>query len=512
MAKTSSSGSLLNDFLANGRSLAEVRGEEPAELHLSLWDVFMRTAIKHPEREALVSCWQSKGPKPFAIYQANDSEGEGKLLKWTYCELKQKAELLAAHLRALGCQQGMRLAAILFNSAEWSLFFWTSAQLGMTFVPLDPTVDTHELRTILNSLQAHVIVVQDAQAAIELNDLEVQIEPPTLRFQCSRQHIAGWIRLCEVSWLSGTRKAIPTNGVTIEDHPDGNGCATPKHVALVVYTSGTTGTSKGCQHTDRNLISQSCDFDPEPESSVVHRWLVHTPTFHIFAVNNALRAWRYGGVVIFPAKSFSVDSTLNALINERCSIMSATPTLLKALLAHPSFPDRKKLNLHLVTIGGTTIGHEDIRLCCQGLGAEYAIQVYGMSESGPLISWTRSDPMLVDGYHPGVGKVLPGGAARICQPGTRKVLRRCEVGELHIGGSSVIQSYTAEDDNGAFYDDGMDRWLVTGDQAQIDEKGVIHIHGRYKDLIIRGGENISPAKIESILNELTGSQVSSRQW
>ena len=188
--------------------------------------------------------------------------------------------------------------------------------------------------------------------------------------------------------------------------------------------------------------------------------------------------------------------------------MSATPTLVKALLAHPGFPSPQELSLHLVTIGGTTIGPEDIRLCRQGLGADHAIQVYGMSEGAPLITFARSDPSLVDGYNPGVGKVLPGAAARICHPGSRKILNRSEVGELHISGSSVIKSYLDGDSDDAIYTDESGTWLVTGDQAQIDENDIVYILGRYKDLIIRGGENIYPVRIESKLGEIPGLQVS----
>ncbi|RSM01800.1 hypothetical protein CEP52_008371 [Fusarium oligoseptatum] len=246
---------------------------------------------------------------------------------------------------------------------------------------------------------------------------------------------------------------------------------------------------------------------PEVNAMGPLRWLVHTPVSHIFAINNSLRAWRWGGTAVFPSRTFNVDATLSALVREQCSVMSATPTLVKALMAHPSFPAVEKLDLRIVTIGGTFIGPEDIRLCRQGLGAKCAIQVYGMSEGAPVITWQRTDPDLVDGWHPGVGKVLPGAAARVCKPGTKEILPRLEIGELHIGGTSVNTKYLNKDNGSAMYQDETGSWLMTGDQARMDEKGVIYILGRYKDLIIRGGENIYPAKIEQKLQEIDGLQV-----
>jgi len=105
---------------------------------------------------------------------------------------------------------------------------------------------------------------------------------------------------------------------------------------------------------------------------------------------------------------------------------------------------------------------------------------------------------------PGVGKVIPGARIRVCSPSSREILNRDVPGELHIGGTSVISGYLDGADTDAFYKDEYGSWLKTGDQAIIDENGVVHILGRYKDLIIRGGENISPAKIEKCLEQIPG--------
>ena len=101
--------------------------------------------------------------------------------------------------------------------------------------------------------------------------------------------------------------------------------------------------------------------------------------------------------------------------------------------------------------------------------------------------------------------MLAGAKLRICEPESRKVLRRGEVGELHLGGSGVIGGYMYGD-NKVFYDDENGHWIATGDQAKMDEDGTIYIMGRYKDIIIRGGENLSPALIENCL-EKTGVRV-----
>ncbi|KAH6894497.1 hypothetical protein B0T10DRAFT_436085 [Thelonectria olida] len=410
--------------------------------------------------------------------------------------MRDKAEHLAASLSSLGCRPGMRLSVVLCNSAEWALFFWAAAKLRMAFCPIDPTVPKDAKATIL-SLQPHIVVAQDADGTTALDLSQTSLQGPGLRIHCTGEEVQGWTRLCDIPTLPLKAQEAETPSEDIQG--EGN-------TALIVFTSGTTGQPKGCVHTHQNIISECCDFDPEVDPNSFLRFLVHTPSSHIFAINNCLRAWRWGGAAIFPSKTFNVDATLQALVQEQCSVMSATPTLVKALMAHPSFPSPDKLDLRIVTIGGTSIGRQDIELCRQGLEAKVAIQVYGMSEGAPLITFARTDPDYATGYHSGVGKVLPGAKARICRPGSREILRRGEPGELHVGGTSVITKYYNRETDDSMYEDEAGPWLVTGDQAKIDEQGIVYILGRYKDLIIRGGENIHPVKIESVLQEIPGVQ------
>lgn len=111
-----------------------------------------------------------------------------------------------------------------------------------------------------------------------------------------------------------------------------------------------------------------------------------------------------------------------------------------------------------------------------------AIQSFVMSEGVPTTSWNRQDPLLKNGYHPGLGKVLPGSNIRICAPGSKKLLAVNEIGELHIGGTSVIRGCFGRSGFGKFH--SMPTTSATGSsletEAVVDEDGVLHIFGRYK--------------------------------
>ena len=457
------------------------------------------TAESHPMREAVVSMWQSGSPN---IELQSPQKGEKEqCLRWTYQELFNRSRSLASSLRELGCGPRMRLAAALYNGAEWTLFFWAATSIGMTFAPIDPR-DAEESRHQMKSLEADVIVAQDRQGAILVDDgLESWTKTP-LRIHCSDKPLKGWHILDHLCPPKEYAKMPIKNGM-IKQIPDTDA------IALIVFTSGTSGDAKGCLHTSRNLISQTNNYDPNEDENMVDRWLIHTPVSHIFAINNTLRAWRLGDTVVFPSKTFDVDQTLRALKDEKCTVMSATPTLVKALVSHPSFPGATDISLSIVSIAATMVHTQDIQMCRDKLGAKDAIQAYGMSEGAPLLSWSRVDEKLRNGFHPGVGKVLSGAAVRICHPKSRQVLARNQVGELHVSGASVISSYLGVADGESFYEDSFGRWLMTGDQGMMDLDGIVYILGRYKDIIIRGGENLNPRVIEEALNELPGVQVSS---
>lgn len=473
--------------------MAEIHGDLPTGFGQLLWHMFLATATRYPDRDAIVAI---KGD----ANSLND-ELSASTQHWSYQQLLSKVDVVAHRLGHLGCGgSGNSLVVITRNIAEWGLLFWTAAKLGMPFTPLDPGAKS-DLGALLSASFPQVLVVEDEEMAQAVEVWAASNKKPIqariILFDTTR---TGWLSLAHI-------QAEAPKLCQMKCQFDGLRAAGTSSTALVIFTSGTTGTPKACAHTHDNIISQTHDYDPNPDPEFVDRWLIHTPVHHIFAINNALRAWRMGGAIILPSPTFSVKASLRAVVQEQCTIMSATPTLVRAMLAESDCPDVSQFNLSIISLASTMISAEDIRLCKASLGCRHAIQAYGMSETGPLVSWWRQDPLLVDGFHPGVGKVLPGASIRICQPGTREILCIGDVGELHVSGSSVIHGYLNSETNSSFYVENGRRWLITGDQARVDDNGVVYILGRYKDLIIRGGENIDPATIEKAIYTLANIEV-----
>jgi acyl-CoA synthetase (AMP-forming)/AMP-acid ligase II len=475
-------------------------GPTPGNIDQSFWAMLTENIKPRLQSEAVVSLWQT----PYDInlvgtdHNIVDANGETtKQLRWTYSQLAEIVEKLSVWLTAKGCTKGKHLAVFLHNAAEYALFIWVAAKLRMPFIPLDPRDMGKAASDLVALANAYVLVVQDEDAIKGLENITSGGSVPAkIQIVCStifKEHETTWTSLPN---LVKDLANEPSTTVPLTDVDEGSG----SDIAMIVFTSGTTGTPKGCVYTASNLWSQTYDYDfVGHKTGRQNKTLIHTPVWHSFAINQALRGWREGNAIVFPSKNFDVAASLYALEQEKCTHMAAVPTLIQALVAHPTFPGKEALNLSYVSIGGTLIKENDVVFTKAKLGADAVIQAFGLTEGIPVASWLRGDGLLKDDYHPGVGKAMPGAKIRICDPDNKNILRKNETGELHIGGTVVIQSYYGNVSSDSFYTDQAGTWFMTGDQARIDENGVLHILGRYKDIIIRGGKNLVPAKIEQCI-------------
>jgi acyl-CoA synthetase (AMP-forming)/AMP-acid ligase II len=301
-----------------------------------------------------------------------------------------------------------------------------------------------------------------------------------------------------------TSDASQTNGhhVDVPTHD-------PEHIALIIFTSGTTSLPKACPHTHRSI---NANLHGRIERSNIDSTGVYCSVMPNNHMNGCLAPLAYlsmGGTVVYPDQVFKAASMLAALEEERCSNTTCVPTILHALLDRMSERGHKFDCLRQVDLGGATVSPKHLKQCVYSLGAKKVGTSFGMTEGSPLRATPASDPNeLVRGDSVIAGKPLRGAKVRICAPGSSMPLPRGQYGELHQGGPQVIKSYLGEGKNDDFYRDAMgNTWFRTGDQAVMHDDCSVSIVGRYKDMIIRGGENISPLSIERVLNMIDGVDV-----
>lgn len=467
---------------------------------------------KQPGSKAVVSLFQR--PESVLGIKSNTKQT---FLTWTYDELNKEADRLAASLWQQGVFQGARVAVFLFNGAEWALLFWACVKLGATFVPLDPRSVSRvaEVRHYLNIVKPAVLVVSDELAAETMQQANAaEVDGINLKLVVDSQGRLGngWTNLKDIFLAPDQFHPVLATIKEIKIDMDQN--------VIIVFTSGTSSLPKACPHNNTNLWVAWAATAPYLPLKSWDLLLQHLPPSHIFACINMMSHWIVGAAVVYPSRFFDAGATLKAIESLQCTHMSgkldpenfaqrtdlssaiAIPGLLLALLGHPSFKPGMVKSLTRVSLAGTVISPEVLLAATHKskLGATTAVVSFGMSE-GLAVAATSTDGKLVtEGGFLGLNEIFHGTRIKICEAGTRRVLERGEIGELHFGGNMRIRGYLGGDNSCFYTDDGV-QWISTGDQAKMDVNGTIFVLGRYKDIIIRAGENLSPVSIETCLNK-----------
>ncbi|KAL8735417.1 MAG: hypothetical protein Q9166_000963 [cf. Caloplaca sp. 2 TL-2023] len=490
--------------------LAEIVGDEPSEPFPHLWTRLSEYAIGHGDHPAVRSFYQhssTSGAK-------NETEKD---VVWSYSELHAKVELLAATLHGLGVRKGDAIAVSLDNRAEWALFFWVSVRLDTVYVTLNPRLiqSKGELNHVLGVTKPRVLAVLTENDAIELEQSTAGLITHTpirvIVSSIAGDIPSGWTGMGDLMLHPAYSKST-TNGLGDGEHGKlGEHVPSPSNdldqTMMVIFTSGTTSLPKASFSTYGNILASALACKTfrqlnDPSCSLLQQ----LPVFHSWSVCVSLAFWITGATVVYPSKSFDARATLSAIESAECTHMLAVPSMIQALVSHPSLPTTNLQSLQSVDLGGTIILPEIVEACMDKLGAQYSSVGYGMTEGSYMCS-SALDKMSFNRHNiPKIlpcGTAMPGGRLRVCRPGSREVLKRGEIGELHMGGPQVTRGYLDRKSEDFYQEDGVN-WLVTGDQAQIDDKDLVYILGRYKDLIIRGGENMSPGSIEQCLDSTVG--------
>jgi fatty-acyl-CoA synthase len=265
------------------------------------------------------------------------------------------------------------------------------------------------------------------------------------------------------------------------------------------YTSGTTGFPKGVMLSSRNIVNNGHALGGLLGFTPSDRLCLCVPLFHCFGcVIGVLGAYTYGACLC-PIEAFDPQRVLETVHNERCTAVYGVPTMFIAELEHPDFKQFDLTSLRTGVMAGSLCPEPLMRRVMTEMHLPEVTIVYGMTESSPGITMTPRSSSIAQRSGT-VGTVLPELEVKIVDPATGVKVPTNGKGELCCRGYNVMKGYynNPEATRAAIDSDG---WLHTGDEASIDEDGYIRITGRIKDLIIRGGENISPKEIEDRLRE-----------
>ncbi len=265
--------------------------------------------------------------------------------------------------------------------------------------------------------------------------------------------------------------------------------------AIIIYTSGTTGRPKGAEITHGNLKS-NLDALHTAWGWQADDILLHVlPIFHVHGLFVALHGALHAGATTLLMRDFDARKTLQTLVDRRCTVFMAVPTIHNRLL---DVPDAKSFDLshvRLITSGSDRLPDEVFTGFQQTFG-HTLLERYGMTETG----MNCSNPLHGERRIGSVGLPLPGVDVRIVNSETEEILQDGEIGDVQLRGPNVFKGYWRQPDktSASFSADG---WFKTGDLGFREKDGYITLCGRSKDLIISGGLNIYPPEVERVLAE-----------
>ncbi|MDN5395351.1 MAG: AMP-binding protein [Chryseobacterium sp.] len=425
-----------------------------------------KTVEKYPNQEALVCVHQN--------YRA------------TYQEFYNQTTAVAKALIFSGAKAGDRIGIWSSNRYEWVLLQYATARIGTILVNINPAYRTHELTYVINQSGIRFIFSSLSFKTSNYKELVEYAKEvcPSLEHEI----------FFDDNWEDFLNKGQDISDDTLHSFED--------HVQFddavnIQYTSGTTGFPKGVTLSHHNILNDGYSIGVRLKYSQNDRVCIPVPFYHCFGmVIGNICCTAHGACMVIPNDSFDPDITLKAVSDEKCTSLYGVPTMFIAELAVKDFDTYDFSNLRTGVMAGSVCPPEIMKKVENLMNIKEMSICYGMTETSPVSTQTLIGTPLEKQVST-VGTVQDHLEIKIIDE-NGKTVERGEHGELCTRGYSVMLKYWNDPENTKKVLDDA-RWMHTGDMAVMDDEGYITISGRIKDLIIRGGENISPKEIEDFL-------------
>jgi malonyl-CoA/methylmalonyl-CoA synthetase len=400
-------------------------------------------------------------------------------LQYSWRDLDRATAMVANLLASLELPAGARIAVQVEKSVEALVLYLATLRAGYVFLPLNTAYQSAEIQYFLENASPSVVV-------------------------CSPKNF-GWVS--KIAFQAGTRNVFTLGddrtGSLLERaavHRDVHEPAVKAQddLAAILYTSGTTGRSKGAMLTHGNMLSNAQVLKDywgwQPGDVLIHA----LPIFHVHGLFVAIHGALLNGSKMIWHARFEPRRVIAAMA--RATVFMGVPTLYVRMLAEPSLTREAARHMRLFIAGSAPLLPETFNDWKDRTG-HTILERYGMSETVMLTS-NPYDPKQGERRAGTVGFPLPGVGLRIAGDDGRE-LPQGEIGAIQVKGPNVFKGYwrMPEKTQEEFTADG---WFKTGDVGYVDERGYVRIVGRSKDLIISGGYNVYPAEIEGYINELPG--------
>ena len=444
----------------------------------------------------------------------------------TWYEFNAKVDKIARGLLGMGLKKGDHVGVWAVNLPQWITLYFAAAKIGVVIVTVNTNYKEKEFEYIMKHSDAKAVFICDQLKDIDCEKTIYHFCPeidgkefyddgtPIDKLNLS---VAAFPKLKMVvsfdNYYSNMYhwNDIANFGILISDseYKAAKECLDPNDVINIQYTSGTTGFPKGVMLTHKNLVNNGQTIGDGMKFTEKDRLCIPVPFFHCFGSVLGILAATTHGTTMLPLLWYTPMKVMHIVEYEKCTALHGVPTMFIGIFAHRDFDKYKYDTLRTGIMAGANCPEELMRNVREKMNMREIVSVYGLTEASPGCTMTKVDDTLEKRVGT-VGTAFPHVNIKIVDVDTEtEEISKCEglgvgiQGELCVHGYNIMKGYyNNEAETKAIK--SSDGWLRTGDLAEVDSDGYYKITGRIKDMIIRGGENISPKEIEDVIRGFKG--------
>ncbi|MEH6996135.1 long-chain-fatty-acid--CoA ligase [Neobacillus drentensis] len=393
----------------------------------------------------------------------------------TYQELDAMVDIVASGLYENGIGKGDRVALLLGNCPEFVIAYYGILRTGASVVPINPIFTSREIEYILSNSKAKVVIANQGLSPI-LSSLENKLEDLQMTFYTeSINTFYSWEQLLHSMKNDFVSPPIDENDL-----------------AVVLYTSGTTGNPKGAMLSHRNMASNAESFGEFFGFTKDDRIIATLPMFHVFCMTVCINTPIRSGAHILITPKFDPAEVVKTIVREKATLFAGVPTMYSFMMQLPNATADNFSSIRACFSGGASLPVELLNRFQEKYKVDI-LEGYGLSETAPVTVFSPLNGIRKPGS---IGVNIPNVTNKVVNPNGIEVPIG-EIGELVVQGPNVMLGYLEmpEATKAAF----KDGWFYTGDLAKMDEDGYLYIIDRIKDLIIVGGYNVYPREVEEVL-------------
>ncbi len=441
----------------------------PEFCNLTLGGLLKLNAEKYPSRNAIEYCGKA----------------------WTWRDFDRVSDSIAKGLLARGAKRGTHIGIISSDSPSFLIFMLAVHKIGGVCVLFNPGYGKSELEALISFTDIEFLASGEQYREVNLRELV--------------ESLPGFPLLRQIIYIGDAAEsegldALRKDGASVgeEEYAAAQSAVKPEDTANILFTSGTTGSPKAVMISHFAQVNTSITQAEDLSASCDDRFCVGIPMFHCFCLSaTVFSAFAVGGCVCFP-ESLRTAGIMKTLSESRCTVFNSVPSLFYALLARPDFKSYDISALRTGLIGGAGYTPEQFKSIEEGFGFTLMASL-GMTEATGGITVTYPhDSFKVRSTT--VGHFMKNVSGSVCDINSGKELPEGKTGEICVSGFMVMKGYYKQPELTKLAIDEKGR-LHSGDLGFLDKNGNLHVTGRIKELINRGGEKISPHQIENCLTD-----------